>query len=316
MTSCPKVSVLIPTYNYARYLPEAIDSVLAQEFTDFELIISDDCSKDESADLLRRHAARDPRIRLHLQPANLGLVPNWNWCLQQARGDYVKYVFGDDALPSRQALGSLAALLDAASSAVLAASARLILDPDSRPAGVWDEMRTAGLHRGADVIARCLREDRNLIGEPSAVMFRREAAARGFDPQWRQLVDLEMWLHLLSSGDLAHVPEPLCAFRLHAAQQSTVNRHANVGPGERARLVARYADRLGPGSDRQLLFRCIYYSRKYAPRTPENAAAEAALATRLPRVWYLLLWLRHRITKPLLNLGRLVRRRHHSGPPS
>ncbi len=319
MPTTPKISVLIPSFNCARFLPEAIDSVLAQEFGDYELIVSDDGSDDGSADLLRRWAAPDPRLRLHCQPSNLGMVAHWNWCLQQARGEYVKFVFADDALVSSQALGRMAALLDANPAASMAASARRVLGPDSRPLAVWDELQTGGLHRGPEVIARCLNEDRNLIGEPSAVMFRRAMGLRGFDPQWRQLVDLEMWLHLLSSGDLAYISEPLCAFRLHPGQQSEANRRANVGPEERLRLLSRYirhlpADAAGkPRSarERRTLFRCLYYSRHYAARTPENRAAEAGLAALLPPGWYWQHWLRHRLTKPLLNLARSIR--HVSG---
>ena len=67
MPSTPKISVLIPTHNYARYLPEAIESVLAQDFTDYELLVSDDASTDNSADIICRYAARDPRIRAEFQ---------------------------------------------------------------------------------------------------------------------------------------------------------------------------------------------------------------------------------------------------------
>jgi len=74
MASPPKVSVLVPTYNYARFLPEAIESILAQEFTDYELIVSDDASTDDSADIIRPYAARDSRIRAEFHPANLGMV--------------------------------------------------------------------------------------------------------------------------------------------------------------------------------------------------------------------------------------------------
>src|SRR3974377_931912 len=102
MTS-PKVSVLVPTYNYARYLPEAIESVLEQDFQDFEVLISDDCSTDGSAEVIARYAAKDSRIRFKIHPANLGMVENWNWCLSEARGDYIKFLFGDDRLAGREA---------------------------------------------------------------------------------------------------------------------------------------------------------------------------------------------------------------------
>ena len=319
MPPAPKVSVLVPTYNYARFLPEAIDSVLSQDFADFELVISDDASTDNSAEIIRSYAARDPRIRAHCHAQNLGMAANWNWCLGEARGEYVKYLFGDDRLASPRALGRLAALLDAAPSANLAVSARLILDEQSRAVEIWDELGAAGLHPGREVIVRCLRRDRNLIGEPSAVMFRRSAGLRGFDPAWRQLIDEEMWFHLLAAGDLAYDPEPLCAFRQHGAQQTVVNRDSHVSSEESLVMLARYLDDfaatvnvpLDSFAIRRLLFNYLYYSRKNSrkdgARTPAVVAAEERLMAQLTPQWYgrCLLW--HRLTKPLVNLGRRFR---------
>ena len=94
--SRPSVSVIIPTYNYARYLPEAVDSVLEQDFDDYELIIADDASTDNTAEVCRRYAEQDSRIRSVRHEKNLGMVENWNWCLRQARGKYVKYLLADD----------------------------------------------------------------------------------------------------------------------------------------------------------------------------------------------------------------------------
>jgi len=315
----PKVSVLLPTYNYARFLPEAIESVLAQDFADFELLISDDASPDASAEVIRGYASRDPRIRVQIHEKNLGMVRNWNWCLGEARGDYVKFLFGDDRLASVRTLGRMAAMLDAEPSAVLAVTARLILDENSRSVEIWDELAGAGLKAGRDVIVQCLRYDRNLIGEPSAAMLRRGAALRGFDSAWRQLVDEEMWFHLLSSGDLVYEPEPLCAFRLHTAQQTVANRDSHVSSMESLLLLARYLDcfaaavslRLDSWVIRRLLFHYIYYSRKNsrrdAARTPAVAAAEELLLRRLTPRWYGICLAWHRLTKPLVNLERWLR---------
>src|SRR5579872_9503 len=197
----PKVSVLIPTYNYARYLPEAIESVLEQDFPDYELLIVDDCSQDESPEVIRRYAAMDNRIRCCINPSNLGMVANWNHCLSQAKGDYIKFLFGDDKLADRQALGKLVRMLDDHPSAVLAISARHIIDDNSRVIELCDHLGAGGLHPGLNVITRCLETNANLVGEPSVVLFRKQAAARGFSGQFRQIPDLEMWLHLLEKGN-------------------------------------------------------------------------------------------------------------------
>jgi ADP-heptose:LPS heptosyltransferase len=311
------LSVLIPTYNYGRYLPEAIESVLAQDFADFEIIISDDASTDDSTAVIRRYAAQDPRIRGQFHPVNLGMVANWNWCLEQARGDYIKYLGGDDCLASRHALGRMVAKLDAHPQATLAASSRLILNEGSEVTGLWDELHQPGMHNGPKTIARCLRANRNLIGEPAAVMFRRAAASRGFDPSMRQIVDLEMWFHLLLQGDLVYSPEPLCVFRRHSGQQTAVNRESRVGDLEMIQLLTQYmgdpAFRPRTGLSllayRRVIFRGLYYLRKSAPSRLNLQTIPDLLQAQLPRRWWILCWLLHRVTQPFENLGRAIRQR-------
>src|SRR5258705_715717 len=132
-----RVSILIPAYKFARYLPETIESVLEQDYPNFEVFISDDCSQDGSDEIIARYAARDTRIRTHVHSPNLGMVKNWNFCLDQARGEYIKFVFGDDKLASRQALSKLVRLLEMNPSATMAVSARRVIDANSSVIDLW-----------------------------------------------------------------------------------------------------------------------------------------------------------------------------------
>ena len=100
----PKVSVLIPVYNGGRHLAECLDSILAQNFQDLEILIADDGSSDNSAEIIKTFAARDVRIRWWKNPRNLGLAGNSNACLHEARGEYVKFVHQDDKLLSSSAI--------------------------------------------------------------------------------------------------------------------------------------------------------------------------------------------------------------------
>src|SRR4051812_9352416 len=100
----PKVSVCIDSFNYGRYLPEAIESVLGQSFRDFELIIADDCSIDNSAEIAHNCARKDSRIRVVVAAKNRGMVKNRNACLGLAVGEYVKWLHADDFLCSPDAL--------------------------------------------------------------------------------------------------------------------------------------------------------------------------------------------------------------------
>ena len=102
----PKISVCIPTYEYAHYIPFAIESILSQRFADFELIIVDDCSRDNTGEVVRRFQY-DKRVLFERNERNLGLVANWNKCLAVAKGEYMKFVFADDMLASNEALGRM-----------------------------------------------------------------------------------------------------------------------------------------------------------------------------------------------------------------
>lgn len=219
----PKVSVCIPTYNYARFLSETIDSVLKQTFTDYEILIIDDCSHDNTKEVVSDYASRDERIRFKVNPVNIGMVNNWNLCLMEARGEYIKLVFGDDLLSSPNALEKMVSLLDSDPNISLVGSARNLIDTNSRVMRVLAHFKDDVVLPGEEVINRCLSEQKNLVGEPSIVMFRKKDAERGFMPHYKQIVDLEMWFHLLEKGKFAYINEPLCAFRIHPGQQTEKN---------------------------------------------------------------------------------------------
>lgn len=95
-TSPPLVTIGLPVYNGEEYLEEALDGLLAQTFTDFELIISDNASTDRSPEICAEYAARDPRIRCVRQPVNVGAGPNHNLLVPLARGRFFKWAAHDD----------------------------------------------------------------------------------------------------------------------------------------------------------------------------------------------------------------------------
>jgi glycosyltransferase involved in cell wall biosynthesis len=305
----PKISVLIPTYNYARFLPQAIESVLNQSFRDFELIIGDDNSTDSSAEVIRTFAAQDARIRFNIHEQNLGMVENWNWCLAQAKGVYVKYLFGDDFLLATDALERLVQLVESKPGIDLAASARTVVDDNSSPVQVWDDMEQEGILKGEKVAFACLKTYRNLIGEPSVVLFRREKAQRGFDTSFRQAVDLELWLHLLhQGGDVAYTRTPLCAFRRHSLQQTAVNHQRfDHFVGEHDRILLRYSSYYLRNESSKQLFQHAYWMQK-KPRGRPHEAEIRDLLTRELGARYYLYWLQMRFIKLGVNMARAWRK--------
>ncbi len=92
----PLFTIATITYNSGKWVRQAIESVLASSFTDFELLISDDCSTDDTWEIIQQY--NDPRIRAWRNEKNMGEYPNRNKVLQQAKGKYILYVDGDDIL--------------------------------------------------------------------------------------------------------------------------------------------------------------------------------------------------------------------------
>jgi glycosyltransferase involved in cell wall biosynthesis len=100
MTTSPRLTVGLPVYNGQKYVAESIEALLGQSFTDFELIISDNASTDETGDICRGYEKQDPRVRYFRQPRNVGLAPNHNFVAEQARGGLFKWASNDDLYAS------------------------------------------------------------------------------------------------------------------------------------------------------------------------------------------------------------------------
>lgn len=219
----PLVSVCIPAYNNAAFISEAIESVLAQEFKNFELLVIDDCSTDGTAEIVASYGAKDSRIVFLKNESNLGMVANWNRCLKEARGEYIKYIFADDMFSCTDAIERFLQPLMTDMTVALVASSRNIIDDESRTLKVLGHFRDGAVIDGKVLIQRSLCEQRNRIGEPTVVMFRKSQALRGFDPRYSQLVDLEMWVYLLEQGRFVFIEKPLTSFRVHPDQQTQKN---------------------------------------------------------------------------------------------
>lgn len=303
-----KVSLVIPVYNGEPYLRECLDSVMAQDYQDMEILMIDDGSTDGSTALLEEYAARDRRMRWWKNPHNLGLSANFNACLRAARGEYVKFVLQDDKLLSPAAVRLMAERLDADESIALVGTASQLLDAKSQVTGTRDYFK-AGRLNGWKVIRRCLERPVNLIGEPTLLMFRRALAGRGFDERYRQMVDFEMWIHLLTQGNFGYFSEPLCAFRQHDTQATVVNRRRIPSGTEEFMLYE--------GCHRQPWFRRVFDSRTLFAnleyfrhlRDPGWRELEVKWRQSLGRGWQTTFYLKLKITRPFTNLQRSIAKR-------
>jgi glycosyltransferase involved in cell wall biosynthesis len=220
----PRVSICIPSYNGANYIGNAIDSVLAQDYPNLELVVADDASTDDTRAIVQCFS--DPRIRLVPGKTNLGMGPNWNRCLRESRGNYIKILPQDDLLRP-DCIRRQIEVLDADSEMHLAFvfSARSIIGASGRAYFQRRYSRwPSGPVASRELIRRAARGGTNPVGEPGAVLFRREAAlfAGEFDGSSPFVVDIDYWVRLLQWGAAYYLGDALASFRVSSLSHSVV----------------------------------------------------------------------------------------------
>jgi glycosyltransferase involved in cell wall biosynthesis len=132
--SSPRVSIGLPVYNGAAYLAAAVESIRAQTFGDFELLIADNASTDDTETIGRRYADQDPRIRYRRQPCNLGAVENHRWVYERSAGQYFKWAAHDDVLHP-EFLARCVAALDADPELAYCFTRTVVIDAAGRELG-------------------------------------------------------------------------------------------------------------------------------------------------------------------------------------
>lgn len=223
-----QISVLLPLFNGQKYLEDALDSLLSQSFEDFEIIVCDDNSSDESFQTATEFASRDNRVKLVKNKTRLGLFANYNRCMDLASGKFIKPFAQDDLLHPDNLSECFKVLEENPTVSLVSVSRRRLssegeLINDRHLPGSSNIVDEGLPVTGSEVIHRCLFPLINYIGEPSCVMFRRSAAGVGFDENFYHLGDLEYWLRILLEGDYFYLPEHLTYFRNHLGSASTTN---------------------------------------------------------------------------------------------
>lgn len=237
----PRVSICVPTYNGASYIRDCLKSILAQSCSDFELLIVDDASTDSTVELIRRALGPDPRVRLISNPRRLGLVGNWNRCVELARGEWIKFVFQDDVLKPTCLSKMLA---EARPGVELVVCRRSFRYEPGTPVRV---LRLYRNHLAEHTLAqRFPRRKRispaafahmllrkpvyNCIGEPTATLIRSSAFTRygRFNPHIISLCDWEFLARVAVNTGLRYTDESLAVFRVHSGAESSVNRDSRA----------------------------------------------------------------------------------------
>jgi glycosyltransferase involved in cell wall biosynthesis len=203
----PAVSVVVSVYNAERYLREALDSVLAQSFPDFECVIVDDGSRDGSLAILRDYESRDRRVRVISRP-NKGLTVSLNEAIATVRGEFIARMDADDVcLPTRFA--EQVAFLRSNPGVLVVGSSVELIDPYGVPIGT---VHYPTDH--AEIDARLLAGEGGVLPHPATLL--RTAAVRavgGYREEFNNSEDLDLWLRLAEVGRVANLPGVLLKYR-------------------------------------------------------------------------------------------------------
>lgn len=220
----PKVSIVVSCYNYSRFLPDSIGSVLAQEGVELEVIVIDDASTDQSASVAAALARQDPRVRLISLPQNLGMIRAVNRGLHEVEGDYLVKLDADDLL-SPGSLQRSVALLERYPEVGFVYGRPRHFTGDVPPRARLGRPRWTGWS-GAQWLALRYRQATNCISQPEVVIRTRILRMIGeYNVALPHTSDLEMWLRLAAVSDVGRINGVDQGFyRVHqGSMQRTIN---------------------------------------------------------------------------------------------
>jgi glycosyltransferase involved in cell wall biosynthesis len=211
----PKVSLCIPAFQAERHLKATLDSVLAQNYSNLEIVIVDNNSSDGTRDILA--TVTDDRVRIIRNTTTVPMVDNWNLVVQQSRGQFVKLICADDTIEPDCAAAQSAILQGNPDVALVSARTDFIDDEGMLLRRARGLGGVVGRQSGERVVRQIVRSGSNPIGPPVSAMFRRDDFDRcgGFvrESLFPNIIDVGLWVRLLQIGDFFGLPRTLASFR-------------------------------------------------------------------------------------------------------
>lgn len=212
----PLVSIALPVFNDAENIRRAIESVRNQTYTNWELIVSDNASVDNSWEIIQSYSSSDLRIKAIRQSTNIGIVSNYNFCFNLSQGQYIE-LFGSDDYFHPECLFKLVDLMNNNPRLSMATCAKNLVYPDgrkeiSRP--FEGEEIISGEQVGRQFITTLI----NPISSP--VLFRASLKENGFDSKINIFGDVDYWIRLLKFGDLGYLNEALFDYSIREMSET------------------------------------------------------------------------------------------------
>jgi hypothetical protein len=262
-----RVDVVVPCYNYARFLPRCVASLLGQRGVDVRVLVIDDASSDDTPEVGRRLAESDPRVAFRRHAANRGHIATYNeGLLDWADGDYALLISADDVL-APGALRRAARLMDRHPEVGMTYGMALVIrDDDAPPDAPLDDPDRHTIVSGERFMAHCFEQAHCPVSTPTAVVrTAAQHAAGGYSADLPHSGDLEMWLRFAARGPIGVFRNVQAYYRWHSR---------NMG--------AQYYDRL-LGDRREFMMACRRVLERAAGRFPDAARWEEAMVRRVGR---------------------------------
>jgi glycosyltransferase involved in cell wall biosynthesis len=211
--SAPTLSVTVTNYNYGRFLDQNLTSIRNQTFTDFEVIVVDNASTDDSMEVIRRHAEADPRIRVVCHAENLGMFASLRESVDLCRGRYRVHVDADDYVLAPDAFAIQVASLDSHPTMAFTYSQLVMIDTADEVVHTSRSYDHDVIRPGSDALEMVLAFAINHSG----MMFRLDAyrATAGYPDRYAHVADMLLAGRLCATGDVGYIDQPLYGFRKH-----------------------------------------------------------------------------------------------------
>lgn len=231
----PLISVVMPVYNSAKYLPLAIESILNQTYTDFELIIIDDGSTDASREIIKKYAQQDRRIKTKRNPSNLGICLSLNYGLSLAKGKYIARMDSDDwSYPER--LGEQLAFMKSHPQVVICGGSIEVCN--KKLAVINRRMYPRSDKKIREKMLRI-----NPFAHP-AVMYRKNFVVKvgGYSPLFTGVEDYDLYFRLGKEGRFANLSQRILKLRTHPDSVSgrTISKQARLNLYIRIKAIVEY----------------------------------------------------------------------------
>lgn len=251
MNRNPLISIGIPTYNSAATIQNTLESILRQTYTNLEINVVDDKSKDNTLEIVKQIQNKclqngDGRIKIYENEKNLGMSGNWTKCLSVAKGEFVKLVCADDMMDEDALEKEVKAMAEHPTVNLVESDTRLV-NIEGKVTGKFRRYWKSGVVDGTKA-ARTSIIWNNFFGAPVNNLIRKSVLDKVgyFDPEFIYILDFEMWMRIACEGDIYIIHEILNSFtvRNDSNTGNLIGKDRKTYVGEHKKLVYKYKEAL------------------------------------------------------------------------